>query len=167
MWKIISVVILLIVLFVGIFLILKSNKENLPEIVAINEMEDFATECSVKKVSLNDEIKKSFEIKWQKISVSVEKQVTNEMLQKISRWAKENMKNYSISPGWIKKLPMTALMTDEKEKYVLFSQETEKGFPLPSHHPIVFRRLMVAAIYDLEKQNIDKVFVTIRGWKEE
>ena len=65
------------------------------------------------------------------------------------------------------RVPMRPMKNDAERGIIWFGQSTAKGFPLPSHHPLVFRRALVFAEYHQEQQKIVRIFVTIRGWVEE
>ena len=122
-------------------------------------------EKAISSASATDQAK--FDSQWKNLANWVEGQVSPEMLRQISRWAVEEMKTFAPARGWAQNLPMQPLFSSDDERYILFSQEPERGFPIPSHHPIVFRRIVLAAVYDTKTKSILEIYVTIRGWKEE
>lgn len=145
----------------------KKTPTPLPDLVTVLEMENFGSEYQKNPPSLPAPTIEEFSTKWNDIADGLEKKVSPAILLSISLWAKEQMKGYTPPQGWLRKIPMHQVGMSEDKLSVLFFQETEQGFPLPSHSPIVFRRLMVAAVYNTNTKAIPKVYVTIRGWREE
>lgn len=146
---------------------LRADEPTLPPILTVDEMEPVAKEYFKKPSGVSAETLCAFQREWQTCRDRVESKITSLMLYNISKWAKEKMKGYHPPAGWIQKLPMKPTGMSEEERYLFLFQEPEEGFALPSHLPIVFRRLMVGVLYDTQANNIIRIYVTIRGWKEE
>ncbi len=140
---------------------------DLPEIITISEMKPFPEKILPNVITLAPEINEKFNIQWILIRDIIEKNISPDTFYNLSNWAKEETKNFVPSLGWIRQIPMDSVKKISESNCVLFFQDTEKGIPLPSHSSIVFRRIVVAVLYDLENQSIRKVYITIRGWREE
>ena len=142
-----------------------------PEIVYLEEMKPFPTEfkgCSGNgSAPIAIEISDSFQKEWVEMVVSVSVQVQSESIRGISRWARPQMASFTLPEHWLEKLSMEPIAHASDQRKVLFSQTVSNGLPLPSHSPLVFRRVLAAAEFDTRERRIRKVFITIRGWREE
>lgn len=119
------------------------------------------------KASPTDSEIESFQAQWQVMQNSIASQVSVDKLVGISRWAQEQTRKTVLLDDWITNAPMNPVGATKDGKRVLFGQETEQGVPLPVHAPLVFRRLMVGAVYDRDTESIATIYITIRGWREE
>jgi hypothetical protein len=137
-----------------------------PRVVWIPEMQPFDEAFSGKAECTPAEID-SFDREWKYRRDAVAVSVTTEAVVGISRWAAAQTRDFKPSTNWISKLPMHPAGLSMDGKRILFGQDTEEGIPLPAHSPIVFRRLLVGAVFDREAKTITKVYITIRGWREE
>jgi len=138
-----------------------------PVIVFVGEMKPFAEKLAEPVDALPGEVVTSFAADWERVRPSVAEEVNAESLLGISNWAKEQMKGFAPPEGWIESIPMHPSKTSRDGRRILFTQETEEGFALPSHSPIVFRRIVLGAVYDRQSHIVTTVYVTIRGWIEE
>ena len=109
----------------------------------------------------------SFRVEWTRVKPHVLKIVMADSLQSISRYAREQMKTFSLPADWLEKIPLRPMASFGEHRLVRFGQHKEEGYPLPAHHPLVFRRLQIFAEYDRKEQAIVQVIVTINGWVEE
>ena len=137
-----------------------------PPIIWIPEMQAFDEDFSGKASPTSLEIK-AFQSQWRQMCDSIAAQVSVGSLVSISHWAQEQTKSTVLLNDWIASVPMNPMGATKEGKRILFSQPVEQGVPLPVHVPIVFRRLMVGAVYDRDVQAIAKIYITIRGWSEE
>jgi len=80
----------------------------------------------------------------------------------LSRWAKESMLKYEDVPP-LTKMKLTPVAENEEKNMLLLAGVWEE---LPSESPVVWRRLMIYPVYDLEQKKIDRLIVTIRGEKQ-
>jgi hypothetical protein len=153
----------------GIHCITQPMPQHNPEIITIPEMRPWKAEydqrCTCEDV--DKKIIEEFQEQWKKSSLLVEKKINHPMLLSISLWAKEQMKEFVLPCSWISTMDMEVVASSQDKRYIIFSQQIEKGYPLPSHNPVVFRRIILGVVYDTIEKNIPKVFVTVRGWKEE
>jgi hypothetical protein len=138
----------------------------LPPVVWIPEMQAFNEDFSSKASPTNLETE-SFQAQWQVMRDPVATQVSTDTLVRISHWAQEQTKGTILPKDWIASVPMNPIGATKDGKRLLFSQSTEQGVSLPVHAPIVFRHLIVGAAYDRDAQSISKIYITIRGWREE
>ncbi|MBI3039460.1 hypothetical protein HYY75_10540 [bacterium] len=136
------------------------------ELVFIPEMAPMEEEPSGKTRQISD-ISFRFQNAWERISDSVSSIITPKKVKDISRRAKSKMAGFSLPFNWIRKIPMKPLWIEKKTGFFVFGQEVIEGLELPSHSPIVFRRLIVRAFFDPKNQSIGKIQISIRGWREE
>lgn len=129
-------------------------------------MQAFDQDFSSKASPTNAEID-SFQAQWQAGRNLIASQVSVDKLVGISRWAQEQTKTTVLPTDWMTSVPMNPIGATKDGTRVLFGQETEQGIPLPVQAPLVFRRLIVDAVYDRDANSISKVYITIRGWREE
>jgi len=106
---------------------------------------------------------------WQSVGPLCETIVTRARLGAISRWAREETlaAGANWKPGWIRRLPMFPVERRDDGTILLSQTCPCDGLTLPSHSPLVFRRLLVRARFRTADRTIDRVWVTIRGWREE
>ncbi|MEE9385340.1 MAG: hypothetical protein V3V08_18190 [Nannocystaceae bacterium] len=109
----------------------------------------------------------AFRSEWKRLRPALAAQVTPERLRAISRWSAKEMRDYSLPANWIEQISMSPQSRSASGQSIRFGQPTRDGFPLPSHHDIVFRRLIVAAEYDIKTGTVTGCVVSIRGWVEE
>jgi len=83
-------------------------------------------------------------------------------LVQISEWAKKEMKGYKLPENFYKTLEV-------KNSYRLDGKYALniKSVSLPVHNPLVKRFLYIIPIYDFEKNKIEKIYITIKGYVEE
>ena len=164
-WIIFSIAIFVLLLL--IFFWNKIMPVSFPEVVFLPEMQPLEAGYTTKPILSPLKESQDFYKKWNSILDFLAEQITTEKLMSISRWAKEEMKAYILPEKELKKIIMDALESSEDGRYIHFSQKAEQGLVLPSHSPVVFRRMVLYAVYDIKNNNISKVYVTIRGWAEE
>lgn len=109
----------------------------------------------------------AFASAWASAKPELTKAIDGEALRRLSRWAKPQMASYEPPVGWLDRLSMTPMAATADGMLVRFGQKPADGHILPSHSPLVFRYLLVAADYDRGSEQIGSVTVTIRGWVEE
>lgn len=151
-----------------------SNEKNaqardgkLPKIVFVMETEALPGDFSERTVKWERGEHEQFERAWQALQAQVLAQVKADSLRRISRWAAEPMKTFSLPADWLKHIALRPMASTADERIIRFSQHKEEGYPLPSHHPLVFRRLLLCADYDRRERKIVRIIVTINGWVEE
>ena len=141
--------------------------QKIPEIIFIPEMqaidEDSLTGA---RLASTQEIE-GFAAAWQQLMPWLVMQVHADSLVHLSKWAVEQMKSVTLPADWPKQIPMRPLGVSKDEKMIRFGQYKEEGFPLPSHHSLVFRRLVLQADYDRAQRTVARVMVSIQGWVEE
>jgi hypothetical protein len=135
----------------------------------IPEGEPFPPEFSAAAMALSSEEAGRFRAAWDRVRDSVESRVTVHNLVEISRWGKMQTMGATLPRGWTASLPMNPLGATADGRTLLIGQREAQESPvqLPSHAPIVHRRLLAAAAYDTRSGTITAVTVTIRGWAEE
>ena len=148
-----------------------AGSSGFPAIVYVEEMKPFPDGFTPAShpitPALPPKVLESFEHEWGQVVASISTAVHAESLRTLSRWAKAEMASFTLPADWLPPLPMEPVAHSADRHQVLFSQDVSRGFPLPSHHPLVFRRLVVAVEFDTQKSQIKRVFITIRGWREE
>jgi len=142
--------------------------ESPPPIELLHEMQPWPSEFGPLTAGfLDPAIGESVQVQWHEHIASVAQRLTPESLIDISRWAKSEMATCTISLEQIASLSFGPEAQTPNREQVLYSQTVQDGIPLPSHHPLVFRRLLVAVSFDTATRRICRIFVTIRGWREE
>ena len=85
-----------------------------------------------------------------------------------SRWAADRTRTAVLPADWAKSLRLEPRAVTTDDRRILFAQDAQASpVELPSHSPVVFRRLVVGAVFDRAGGNIPVVYITIRGWAEE
>lgn len=139
----------------------------LPPIVYVMEAQALPGKFVEHTIAMHEVELARFHDAWLQIKPYVLAQVRMDSLRGVSRWAKEEMEAFSLPEGWLEKIPLWPMASLDNEQLVRFGQYKEEGFPLPSHHPLVFRRLVLFADFDRSTQSIVQVIVSIGGWVEE
>ena len=89
-----------------------------------------------------------------------------EDLAAISRWAADQTRRAALPTGWAMRMPMDPLGV--RGDVAVFGQDAQRStLALPSHTPIVYRRVLLRAEYDRAAGGVRRVIVTIGGWAEE
>jgi hypothetical protein len=97
---------------------------------------------------------------WQKKKRDwVAKQVTPEVVRKLSRWARKEMEQYKAVPP-LTKVDFKPVRHREADRRLLLEGTLDT---LPTHSPLVTRWLKVFLLYDKTTKSIIRVTVTIRG----
>lgn len=138
-----------------------------PEIFAVPEMSPVPDESGeIETNALPPE--KEFGSIWSERSAAFLEKLDRTHFIDMSRWAKEPMASFTLSDGWWKAVPLTPLCRASEPGSWLFGclSQNSKSI-LPSHSPIVIRRIVVFVWYNQEKNSIYRIAVTIRGWREE
>jgi hypothetical protein len=110
-----------------------------------------------------------FKSAWASAALELDHGVSTATLGAISRWAKAETVAAQLPASWPQQLfPYLAPVASapESDEIWLF-HDISHGIPLPSHHPLVFRRLMIGVAVRKSPCTITKIVVTIRGWREE
>jgi hypothetical protein len=141
--------------------------QKMPEIIFIPEMQEIDEDSLTGVRPASSEEIASFMVAWQQLMPWLVMQEHADSLVHLSKWAVEQMKSVTLPADWSKQIPMRPLGVSADEKMIRFGQYKEEGFPLPSHHPLVFRRLVLHADYDRAQRTIARVMVSIQGWVEE
>ncbi len=139
----------------------------LPPIVYVMEAQALPGNFIERPIAMSQAELDSFHSRWTQLKPHVLAHVKPDSLRRIARWASEQMKAFSLPAGWLEKIPLRPIASFGDDQLVRFGQFKEEGCPLPSHHPLVFRRLVLFADYDRRAQAIVQVIVTINGWVEE
>lgn len=136
-------------------------------VVFVPEMQPLAPDVSETPPAVAGADLAGFRVAWEQVRGAAEAAATPEALAGVSLWAREQTTGARLPRGWIDELPMEPMARTAAGRPV-FGQPAERSTAdLPSHLPIVKRRVVVAAEYDAATRTITRVFVTIRGWVEE
>lgn len=139
----------------------------LPPIVFVMETQTPPGNFIERSITMNQAELDSLAGAWQRLKPHMLTHVKPDSLRRISRWAAEQMQTLALPSDWIEKIPLRPIASSLDDRLIRFGQFKEEGFPLPSHHPLVFRRLLLFVDYDRHEQSITQVIVTISGWVEE
>lgn len=139
----------------------------LPPIVYVIETQALPGKFVEHEIAMNEVELAHFRNAWLQIKPHLLAQVRVDSLRGVSLWAREEMKSFSLPEDWLEKIPLWPMASLGNEQLVRFGQYKEEGLPLPSHHPLVFRRLVLFADFDRSTQRIVQVIVSISGWVEE
>lgn len=138
------------------------------EVKWVPEGEPFAAEFRVNGPAVAAGDVSGFDLEWTRIRGEVASQVSAARSGEISRWAKTRTLGVQLPPGWIEHVALRPVGSDASGQFLLFAMEPhESSVILPTHNPLVRRRLVLGAILDRHRQVIDRVYVTIGGWVEE
>eukprot|EP00727_Mastigamoeba_balamuthi_P011150 m51a1_g6658 putative 3 -cyclic-nucleotide phosphodiesterase (1251) ;mRNA; r:153684-160398 len=98
---------------------------------------------------------------WASFLDELPAQVTEQELVSISRWAARQMAEQSgyLAAGWERRLPALRAERQLRDGRLVLGHETGQGLALPSHSPIVFRRLVLRAVWDTTSSAIVSVQV--------
>ncbi len=141
--------------------------ELLPPLVFVMETQTPPGGFIEQAVEMKPEELEGFFKAWQRLHPHVVAHVSRDSLLRISRWAVAEMKNLSLPVEWPAKIPLRLIAASRDQRLIRFGQFKEEGFPLPSHHPLVFRRLLLYVDYDRTERRVVQINVTINGWVEE
>ncbi|NUO80953.1 hypothetical protein HUU05_12810 [candidate division KSB1 bacterium] len=144
-----------------------NTTDTLPPIVFVMETETPPGNFIERSITMTQAELDTFANAWQQLKPHVLAHVKPDSLLRISRWAVAEMKAVTLSSAWFEKIPLRPIASSADDRLVRFAQFKEEGYPLPSHHPLVFRRLLLYVDYDRHAQTIAQIFVTISGWVEE
>jgi hypothetical protein len=144
-----------------------SVMQRTPEVIYLKEMapwpDDFGSGAAPALADLE-----RFKRAWDAARSQIEPKVSAADLASISGWAKEQTQGAKLSPGWLASLPMHPVAVSHDGAQILFAQEAgESNVVLPSHSPVVFRRVLAVPVFDRTSGTIPRVYITIRGWAEE
>ena len=136
-----------------------------PTFCAVAEMRGVAAVDGATPATPEDvaEFRAEFEKAWAAEAPWVADRVTPQLVRALSRWSNRAMEKYAVVPEPAKAALRAAARSADK-RYVVYEAELDK---LPADHAIVFRRLYLYVTYDTVLNRIDRVTVTIRGWREE
>jgi hypothetical protein len=102
------------------------------------------------------------------LAPAIEAAVTTERWKTLSTHAIAETAADPPPPGWAAGLSLAPLhQAPGGQGTVLGLQPESSPVRLPSHAPIVQRRVVLAALYDPARDAISAVWVSIRGWAEE
>ncbi|MBF0547425.1 MAG: hypothetical protein HQM08_23490 [Candidatus Riflebacteria bacterium] len=128
-------------------------------------------------LAFDDELQKPKEKEFDSIILEVLKGWTKNAKMLGLMISNDDISNISFQPlkngtPIFKKLNFTAiplkfLGKSKDSKYLVFGSEVEKGIPLVSKSPLIFRRVVVREVFSLAKKKLVRVQVSIRGWVEE
>lgn len=138
-----------------------------PVLEFVPEMQPLTNAFVMTPPDLDAAVLQSFTALWQAQARAVCKKITTDSLVQISRWAGDLMKAVQLPEKWWEKISLRPMGASADGQTILFGQFKEDGLPLPSHSPLVFRRLILAVCYHQPSQSLDKVIVSIGGWVEE
>lgn len=114
------------------------------------------------------ELEEKFRVSWDGSASGTLANLDKTDFLDMSRWAKTEMASFSLAPDWWGKIPMAPLGLASDSRQWLFGGTPEtSGVPLPSHSPLVFRRIVLFAWFDPVSARVTGVVATIRGWCEE
>ncbi len=160
-----------IVIFAILFLIfpLSAKGRSAMEIIYVPEMatmDEIEGRVSSRNQEFHPLIISGFHRAWKNAMASISQKIDEKTLHEISRWCKKEMKDFHLPKDWINQIFLVPEAVLNNQTFFFF-HDVPNGIPLPSHHPLVFRRMMVGAVYDPLKSRITKVVFTIKGWIEE
>lgn len=136
-------------------------------LVLLPELQPLGPDFSMTVPSLDSTTLQAFAAIWHREAAGICRRITADTLAGLSRWATAETKDLQLPARWWEKIPMRPVGLSTDRQIVLFGQFKEEGLPLPSHHPLVFRRLILFAGYQPQRQHLTTVIVSISGWVEE
>ncbi len=139
----------------------------LPPIVYVMEAQPLPGNFSEREIVMRQAELDRFQHVWAQIKPHVLAHLRPDSLRGISRWAEAEMKGFTLPADWLEKIPLRPVASFGDEPLVRFGQFKEEGLPLPSHHPLVFRRLVLFVDYDRRTHAIVQIIISINGWVEE
>lgn len=138
------------------------------EIMWIAEMQDIDEAATSLSAPLSEDELREFDAAWERVRTHVEAAVSPERLASLSRWAVKETAAVRSQSGWTRCLKLKPIGAVRGSSLILFGVAAEaSNVVLPTHSPIVKRRLVVQVVFDPASHRIDRVYVTIRGWTEE
>ncbi len=96
---------------------------------------------------------------WKKKHPWIAKRLTPEVARSLSRWAREEMREYEKVPS-VEKLTLKPVRVHPQHGKLLLEATLDA---LPSHAPLVTRWLKVYLLCDEPSKSIERVTITIRG----
>lgn len=136
-------------------------------LILLPELQPLGSDFVMAVPRLDSTIRQAFAAAWQRAAPGICGRITADTLASLSRWAVTETKAVQLPARWWEKIPMRPVGISRDQQVVLFGQFKEEGLPLPSHNPLVFRRLILFAGYHLHRQRIASVILSISGWVEE
>ena len=138
-----------------------------PRLAFLQEMEPLPGGFDRPLPTLSKETLARVRLAWEALGPRLQDAVTAKSLADISRWAKTQTQRATLPPHWPAKLTLKPSGCDASGQRIRFSHPVEQGVELPSHQPLVRRRVVITTVFNLPTQRIETVTVTIRGWVEE
>lgn len=137
-----------------------------PEIVFLPEMtplgQDYTGTVRLSVFDIAD-----YREAWILAAPSIEAAVTPEQLASISRWAADQTRSATLPRGWAARIPWEHRGSGPGGQILFAQTAQESTAELPSHSPLVRRRVIVAPVYNPATRNIARVYISIQGWAEE
>ncbi len=150
-----------------------SAASNMPQVepmaalILLPELQPLGPDFVMIAPSLDSTTLQAFATVWQREAAGICRRLTADTLASLSRWAAAETKAVQLPARWWEEIPLRPVGISRDQQVVLFGQFKEEGLPLPSHHPLVFRRLVLFAGYQPHQQRLASVIVSISGWVEE
>ena len=136
--------------------------------MSIQETEPFGESFGAATPQLSEDELDSFTSTWINVRQAVAERITSTLLGDIARWAADETAGFSFPAGWIDSMPMYPLGSSADGARILFGQRSQDStLDLPSHSPLVHRRVVLAAVFDRTDRVIPQIYVSIRGWVKE
>jgi len=141
--------------------------EPMASLILLPELQSLGPDFVMAVPSLDSTTLQAFAAAWQREAAGICRRITADTLASLSRWAAAETKAVQLPARWWEEIPMRPVGISRDQQVALFGQFKEEGLPLPSHNPLVFRRLILFAGYHLHRQSLASVIVSISGWVEE
>ncbi len=141
--------------------------EPMASLILLPELQPLGSDFVMTVPSLDSAHLQAFATAWQREAAGICRRITADTLASLSRWAATETKAMQLPTRWWEEIPMRPVGISRDQEVVLFGQFKEEGLPLPSHNPLVFRRLSLFAGYHLHRQSLVSIIVSISGWVEE
>ncbi|MDZ7273736.1 MAG: hypothetical protein ONB51_03930 [candidate division KSB1 bacterium] len=141
--------------------------ESMPSLIFLPEFQPFVSDYLMTAPTLDTTTLQAFAAVWQREGAGICRHITVDTLASLSRRAAAEVTALQLPERWWEKIPLRPVGVSADRRLILFGQFKEEGLPLPSHHPLVFRRLTLFAGYDPHRQRLATVIVSIGGWVEE
>lgn len=138
---------------------------SLPTLYFVPEMELIAQLDKGMYVSPEEYIQESQKVaqEWQTHFLWVQTRLSPRKVIDLSGWAIAQMQTYSTVPN-LGDLSLYPVSLQEREHNLIFEGVIDT---LPTHSPLVKRWLKLYLVYNLDRQKILSIYITIRGQVEE
>lgn len=137
----------------------------LPTLYFVPEMERIAQVDNGGYVPPEECVQESQRVaqEWHTHFLWIQTRLSPQKVRDLSGWAKVQMQTYSAVPN-LGELTLQPIAIKEEEHNLIFEGVIDT---LPTHSPLVKRWLKLYLVYNLDRQEILSIYITIRGQVEE